>query len=406
MKIGVASPFLPHDVADRLDAASKARLASISGVSAAQVTALVRGWLEHGHHVSVFCLNQSVGTIQELRGDQISIHILPKRRARHYMPDFYRTERRLMREAIRQECPDVINAQWTYEHALGALGCGIPTVVTCQDTPLRYAWISKHWFMIYHLLVAWHVIRRANRLVCISPYTADHIRKYFLPRCPVDVVPNGIMPDVFVRGERRMRQAGARPVSFTLCSVGGWGKIKNLATLLKAFSIVRRRYPSAGLVLFGREVGPGQAAEQWARRHRLHEGVVFKGGTPYEKVMDFLETEADLMVHPSLIETQCLALVEAMACGVPVIGGRHSGAVSWTLEEGRSGYLCDVHDERALVKTIIEALEQPDRNRNLVKHAWESAKMRFSQELVVNANEAILRQLLNTRSGTQKQEHV
>jgi glycosyltransferase involved in cell wall biosynthesis len=218
----------------------------------------------------------------------------------------------------------------------------------------------------------------------------------------VDVVPNGIMPEAFGRGERRLQQAGARPAPFTLCSVGGWGKIKNNATLLKAFSIVRRRHPSARLALFGREVGPGQAAEQWARRRQLHEGVVFKGSTPYEKILDFLETEADLMVHPSLVETQGMVLVEAMACGVPVIGGRDSGAVSWTLEEGRSGYLCDVRDKHTLGKTIIEALEQPDRNRNLVKRAWDSAKGRFNQEQVVNANESILQQLLTAGSRTPK----
>jgi glycosyltransferase involved in cell wall biosynthesis len=310
------------------------------------------------------------------------------------MPDFYRIERRLIREAVHQQRPDVMNAQWNYEHALGALDCGIPTVVTCQDTPLRYAWISKHWFTTYHLLVAWQVIRRADRLVCISPYTAEHIQKYFRPRCPVDIVPNGIMPEVFDRGERRLQQGGAQPAVFTLCSIGGWGKIKNNATLLKAFSIVRERHPSARLALIGREVGPGQAAEQWARRRCLHEGVVFKGMMPYQKVLDFLETEVDLMVHPSLIETQCLALVEAMACGVPVIGGRDSGAVSWTLEGGRSGYLCDIRDERAMARTIMEALAQPDRNRDLLKRAWDSAKKRFNQELVVNSNEDIFRQML------------
>jgi glycosyltransferase involved in cell wall biosynthesis len=402
MKIGVASPFQPHQMADHLDAASRARLTAIRGVPAPQVTALVRGWLQHGHHVSVFCLDPSVAAAQELRGEQLSIQVLPKRRARHYMPDFYRIERRLIREAVHQQRPDVMNAQWNYEHALGALDCGIPTVVTCQDTPLRYAWISKHWFITFQLLVAWRVVRRANRLIGVSPYTAEHIRKYFRPRCPVDVVPNGIMPEVFGRGERRLRPASARPASFTLCSVGGWGKIKNNIPLLKAFSIVRRRHPSACLALFGREVGPGQAAEQWARRRNLHEGVVFKGNTPYEKVMDFLETETDLMVHPSLVEGNPMVLMEAMACGVPVVAGRNSGGVAWTLDDGRCGFLCDIRDPRALAETMLQAMTQPDQNRALVQRALDFARKHFSEEVVVNANEAILRQLLTAEARTPK----
>ena len=397
MNIGVVSPFQPHEVADHLDAASQAKLPAIRGVPAPSVTALVRGWLRHGHRVSVFCLDPSVATIQDLRGDRLSIQVIPQRLARYSLLDFYRTECRLIREAVRRDPPEVISAQWTYEHALAALQCGIPTAVTCHDTPWRYAWIGKNVFTTYRLALAWRVIRRAHRLVCVSPYTAQHIQKYFRPRCPVDIVPSGLMPEVFARGERRLQRGGSRPDSFNLCSVGGWGKLKNLATLLKAFAAVRHRHPSARLALFGRELGAGQAAEQWARRRQLHEGVVFKGHTAYEQVLDYLETEADLMVHPSLVETHGLALVEAMACGVPVIGGRHSGAVPWTLEEGRSGYLCDVRDERALAKTIIEALEQSDRNQTLVKHAWDSARRRFNNEQAVQANETILRELATGR---------
>ncbi len=406
MNIGVVSPFLPHEVADHLDAASRAKLPAIRGVPAPSVTALVRGWLRRGHQVSVFCLDPSVATIQDLHGAALSIHVIPKRRARYYMLDFYRTECQLVREAVRRDPPDVISAQWTREHAWAALQCGIPTAVTCHDTPWRYTWISKNWWMIYHLAVAWRVIRKAERLVCVSPYTARHIQNYFRPKGRVDVVPNGLMPEVFARGERRLQQAGSRPDSFNLCSVGGWGKIKNINTLLKAFEVVRHRHPSVRLALFGSELGRGEAAEQWACRRRLHEGVVFKGSTAYEKVLNFLEAEADLMVHPSLVEANPLVLMEAMACGVPVVAGRDSGGVPWTLEEGRSGYLCDVRDERALAKTMLEAVEHADRNRALVRRAWDTAKRRFNQEQAVNANEAILRQLLTAESRTPKQERV
>jgi glycosyltransferase involved in cell wall biosynthesis len=397
MKIGVASPFRPHDLADLLDKSSRQLLAGLGGVSATPVIPLVRGWHRRGHDLTIYCLERSAPKTLILRGDRLSIQVIPQRLARYSLLDFYRTECRLIREAVRRDPPEVISAQWTYEHALAALQCGIPTAVTCHDTPWRYAWIGKNVFMTYRLALAWRVIRLAHRLVCVSPYTAQHIQKYFRPRCPVDIVPSGLMPEVFARGERRLQKGGSRPDSFNLCSVGGWGKLKNLATLLKAFAAVRHRHPSARLALFGRELGTGQAAEQWARRRQLHEGVLFKGHTAYEQVLDYLETEADLMVHPSLVETHGLALVEAMACGVPVIGGRHSGAVPWTLEEGRSGYLCDVRDERALAKTILEALEHADRNQTLVKHAWDSARRRFNNEQAVQANETILRELVTGR---------
>jgi glycosyltransferase involved in cell wall biosynthesis len=395
MKIGIVSPFMPHDVADLLDAASQKQLANIRGVLATPVTPLARRWHENGHQLSVFCLDPSVAGSHVLRGERLSIHVVPKRRARYCLLDFYRAECRLLREAIRRENPEVLNAQWTYEHAWAALQTCIPTAVTCHDTPLRYAWISKSWFMSYHLVMAWRVIRKAQRLVCVSPYTARHIKKYFLPRVPVDVIPNGLPLEVFERGKRRMQQpAPARPERpFTFCSVGGWGPLKNIATLLKAFARVRRTIPTARLVLFGRELGPGQAAEQWARRQRLQDHVAFRGSVSRENIFDFLESEADLMVHPSLIETHGMVIIEAMACGVPVIGGNNSGAVPWTLEEGRCGFLCDIRNEGVLADTMIRAMRQPDGNRALVERAWDSAKQRFNLELAVNANEDLLKQL-------------
>lgn len=394
MKIGIVSPFMPHEFAGLFDEASKKLLPGIRGVLATPVTGLARGWLERGHTLSVFCLDQSVSSVQVLRGEDISIHVIPKRRARYCLQDFYRTECRLIRESVHGEAPEVLSAQWSYEHAFAALQCEVPTVVTCHDAPLRCAWIAKNWFTTCHLAVAWRVIRKAKRLVCVSPYTAAHIQKYFRPQGAMDVVPNGLMPEVFQRGERRLQKAGSVRNSFVLCSVGGWGVLKNIATLLIAFASVRERHPFARLVLFGRNLGTGQAAEEWARHRQLHQGVVFNGSTAYEKILDFLESDADLMVHPSLIEANPMVLMEAMACGVPVVAGRHSGGVPWTLDDGRCGYLCDIRDEGALAETILNAMNQPDQRRALVSRAFNFARDRFNQERAVSANEKILREML------------
>ncbi|HTV39361.1 MAG TPA: glycosyltransferase family 4 protein [Candidatus Sulfotelmatobacter sp.] len=396
MKIGIASVFMPHELRDLLDSDSQKSLANIRGVLATPVTPMARLWHERGHDLSVFCLDPSVATKQILRGERLVIYVLPKRRARHCLRDFYQTECRFLREAILEESPEVLSAQWSYEHAWAALQTGVPASVTCHDTPLRYAWVSKNWFTTYHLAMAWRVIRKAKRLICVSPYTAAHIRRYFFPRCPIDVVPNGVSGSVFERGKRRManpRERAGRP--FVICSAGGWGPTKNIATLLKAFSRVRRALPAAQLALFGQELGPGQLAEQWALRKKFHEGVFFNGGISREGFLDFLEKEADLMVHPSVVETFGMTFVEAMACGVPVIGGEKSGAVPWTLENGRCGFLCNTRDENALTEAILRAMRDPDQNRALISYAWKSAKDRFDLEQTAVSNENILKQLLN-----------
>lgn len=394
MKIGIVSPFMPHDLADLLDAKSQKLLQEIRGVPATPVSPIARVWHKRGHNISIFCLDPSVEKEQVLRGNQLVIHVLPRRRARYYLIDCYRTECRLLREAIRTEKPDVLSAQWSYEHALAALQSGVPTAVTCHDTPLRIAWIAKDYYSTYQMFFAWRVIRRAERLICVSPYTAEHIKKYFFPRCLVDVVPNGMPDELFERGERRLAKVPDPPrQGFTICSAGGWGSLKNIPTLLKAFNRVFKACPDARLQLFGRELGTGQAAERWARSNGLQDGVSFGGGVSRETFLDFLETKTDLLVHPSLVETFGMTLVEAMGCGVPVVGGEKSGAVAWTLEDGNCGYLCNVRNEAALADTITKTMRAADQNRALVSRAWSSAKKRFNIERVAAANEEILKQL-------------
>ena len=146
-------------------------------------------------------------------------------------------------------------------------------------------------------------------------------------------------------------------------------------------------------MLFGPGMEAGGEAEHWAQRRNLLTNVEFRGSVPREQILDFLEIEADLMVHPSLIETHGMVLIEAMACGVPVVGGRKSGAVAWTLDEGRSGFLCDVKNSRKLADSIIKAMKQPDDNQALAERAWRSVHKRFRLEEVAKANEDIITRL-------------
>jgi L-malate glycosyltransferase len=382
-----------------LDAGSQAKLQEVSGVLATPVTPLVRGLHRRGHTLSVFCLDRSVAAPLRLKGERLAIHVIPKRRSRQCLRDIYHVESRLISEAIAQEAPAAVNAQWSYEHAWAALKSKVPTVVTCHDMPLQYARISNNWYTWYHLALAWGVIRKARRLISVSPIGAQLIQRYFSCGGPMDVVPNGLDSEVFERGRRRLQKPDAAGRPFTFCSVGGWGKLKNIATLIRAFALVRAQVPMARLHLFGYDLGPGQPAEQWAQNHGLHPGIAFCGSVAHDHLLDFLETDADMMVHPSLIESCCMALAEAMACGVPVLGGRTSVTVPWTLEDGRCGTLCEVKDAAMLAGEMVRSARQPDENRTTAVRAWESVHQRFHLERVVSAYETILGELAATQGG-------
>jgi len=58
--------------------------------------------------------------------------------------------------------------------------------------------------------------------------------------------------------------------------------------------------------------------------------------TPHGDLLIKLAENIDVLVHPSLEEAHCMAVIEAMAMGMPVIGGRSSGGIPWTLAEGEA----------------------------------------------------------------------
>lgn len=370
MHIGVCSPFMPHDLEDLLDHESRQKLVRIKGVTATPVTPLAREWHRLGHRISVFCLDPSVSEQIVLSGNNLSIYVLPKRRFRKSVLDFYKIERLLIFNAVSKETPDVISAQWSYEHALGALDTGIPTAVTCHDTPLRYAWISKNFFMFFHVLVATSVFRRARKLIAVSPYTGTHIAKYFFVQKNPQIVPNGLPIEIFERGKKRLQIEEKNKETFNICCVGGWGRIKNVSILLKAFHSIYGEDQTARLYLFGNGLGKGEVAESWAKAKGLEDGVIFKGKAPRNEILDFLASDVDLMIHPSLIECHPMVLIEAIACGVPVLAGTDSGGVAWTLGNGEFGRLCDVSNSSEIHKAAIAMMADREKLRVLAENSW------------------------------------
>ena len=86
--------------------------------------------------------------------------------------------------------------------------------------------------------------------------------------------------------------------------------------------------------------------------------VVFVGGIPLEQTVDFYRA-ADLFVYPSLNETFGLPILEAMACGCPVVTSDTSAMPETA---GQAAVLADPKDPASIARAIVEAAG-PDRDR-------------------------------------------
>ncbi|MBE3576459.1 MAG: glycosyltransferase [Limnochordales bacterium] len=208
-------------------------------------------------------------------------------------------------------------------------------------------------------------------------------------RTPVVVLSNGVdvqrftpawqaPPDLSVNRDRWDRPP-------TALYVGRLSAEKGMAELVVAIRHLLSFHPVASF----RVVGDGP----W-RGHLLHElgpflqaGRLHLVGYVAWEHMPEVYRDADVLVFPSAVETQGLAVLEAMASGLPVVGVR-GGAVPELVEDGKNGFLVSPGDGRALAEAALRLLENQDLRWTMAALARETA-VRHS----VNASIALLERL-------------
>jgi glycosyltransferase involved in cell wall biosynthesis len=212
----------------------------------------------------------------------------------------------------------------------------------------------------------------AHRVTALSEIDLrQQLELRLAPASKYAVVRNGIDVDRFaVRSPRRF---GDGPV---LGAVGRFEAEKGHAVLLEALPLVRRVRPDARLVLVGAG-GREAALRERAGRADLDGAVVFAG----ERDAAELLGSFDVFVQPSLYESQGMALLEAMAAGVPVVASE-VGGVPDAVRPGETGLLVRPSDPAALAAAVLRLLERPgeaaaiaERARARVRSDFSSARM-------------------------------
>ena len=169
------------------------------------------------------------------------------------------------------------------------------------------------------------------------------------------VLPTGVDTVRFAGGEgsvwRERLGIGRGPLVVTVGRVA-WEK--NLGTLIEAAARLVRERPDVTFAVGGK----GPALEHYRRevqRRGLDESVRFLGFVPDEELPG-LYGAADAFVMPSTFETQGIALLEAMAAGLPVAAADTGGPTHF-VEDGANGFLFEGKDADACARAIARALE-------------------------------------------------
>ncbi len=387
MHIGLLGPVSLDLLQDQLAAGAPLP----EGYPFPQNALLAKELIRLGHRVSFFTLSPGIEGPVTFSGTGLTVHIGRYRRS-HRARDFFRTEINDLVRLMRSDPCDVYGAHWLYEFALAGTATRDPLVITVHDWPLQ---VLRHQFTPYRfvrLLMAVRTLEQfRGELVAVSPYISQAIRAW-TGRDAV-VIPNGIEASavsaaVVARSARR---------SVFLSIANGFGKLKNTATLMRAFAQTRNRHPSVELHFIGAGHEAGGPAEAWARSNGVAEGVRFLGPLPYDQTQARLES-ALALVHPSLEESFGRTLIEAMAKGTPTIGGKTSGAVPWVLGNGAAGLLIDVTSVDDLDRGMRALIESASLWNSYSATGRTVASSKFSIHATAEAYAHVLSDAISART--------
>lgn len=293
---------------------------------------------------------------------------------------------------LRRLRPDVLHTHLSRANFFGRMAgllAGVPTYVTSLHSTEYTSWSSRGLgYRIRKLAdsIAWR--RKHMTFIAVSQAVRTDYIKHFGPR-PVDVIYNYIDTERFnpvAPAERaRMRRAfGWSDRDLVLLNVGRLDWAKGQDTLVEAMPEILRRVPAAKLLL----VGGGPAEEPLRERVRaagLDGSIVLSG---LRQDVPALLAMADVFVFPSLSEGLGIALLEAMAAGLPVVASAVDG-ITEVVTDGVDGLLVPRSDPHALADAVARLHDDPAFARTLADQARTSATRRFGAEAGIHRLEAI-----------------
>jgi len=186
-------------------------------------------------------------------------------------------------------------------------------------------------------------------------------------------IPNAVDTKMFnpnVNGSIMRAKLSIASNSFIILYAGAITKAKGIQYLIKAFKKVHYYFPNTTLVL----VGEGEDRKYFnnlVNKLGLGSAVLFVGKISYEE-MPYIYACADVFVLPSLTEVSPRTILEAMACGKPVVA-TYVGGVPDLIDNYHSGVLVEPANDKQLVKSLNDLISKPNFRKMLSKNATKIA---------------------------------
>lgn len=364
-----------------------------------------------GHDVAIYTTNlDGPGVLdlpvgRPLRQGSLSITYFPIQRPRFWDTSWP------MGTALRRHVRDFdivhIHSLYMFHDWIAPMLCrrfGVPYLICPHGSLDPYIYQRHRWRKsLIELAFQKRALRRCSAVHCMSEEEV-RLAKPHVAGAPCVVVPLGLSPEEYAslpRGRLRARHPEVADRKIILF-LGRLNFKKGLDLLSKAFGQIRRRRDDVQLVIVGPDDDMRRRVEQWLAEERALDRVTFTGLLLGEDKLGAL-ADADLFVLPSYSENFGIAVIEAMACGVPVV---ISDKVNiWREVEAGGGGRVVATDVQALAEALHDLLADQSTARRMGGRARRQVEEKFNWHSIGPRLEAVYRAIIDGRQPAQAGEN-
>lgn len=356
---------------------------NIGGITSYTLT-IATGMKKRGHNIYV--ASSGGNCLQSFVKEDIKYIPIPIRTKQDIGLKVLFSRQKLLK-ALKKEPIDILHSHSRTTQVLACLiskKTGIPHISTC------HGFFKPRFFR--RMFPCW-----GKMVIAISEQVKEYlIQDFALKEEDIRVINNGIDVNKFIVHNVQQFTVNKKKLSLSEGPVVGivarLSDVKGHTYLVEAMKQVIDEIPDAQLLI----VGEGKMKDELVKLTKalgIEKNVFF-----LPEVEDTREvlSAMDLFVLPSLKEGLGLALMEAMASGLAVIGS-DIGGIRSLIQDGKTGLLAKVADSQDLAAKIIALLKAPQMRKILSRTAQDFIAQNFSQEKMVQETERVYSECLSAK---------
>jgi len=259
----------------------------------------------------------------------------------------------------------------------------VKIITTLHGTDITLVGKEKSFFRITKF-----IIESTDGLTSVSEWLKNETYANFNIKKEIEVIPNFIDQEEYKEVSlKNFPDCKKIPV---LCHISNLRPVKRPLDVIRAFHLTLQKI-DCKLMLVGE--GPGlDEVVALAKELKILEKITFKGN--HADILEVLPC-ADIMLLPSDKESFGLVALEAMGCGIPVVGYR-AGGLPEVVKHGVTGYLAEFGDVQGMANHIISLLNNPDQLKSFRQKSKEIAFRDFEMNKVVGQYEEFYKRVIRS----------